>query len=86
MTEARLPLQGVRIYDGHSLRTLGRADGLVGDEVRSMLEDRAHTLWVGTTSGLTHLADSGPRSWTRVDDSPRTLYVRALLQDRQGQV
>ena len=78
--------QGIRVFTPKGMRSIGRDDGLVGDEIRAMLDSSDGAVWVGTASGLTRLGNDGPRSWTQLDGSSRTIYVRALLQASDGRV
>ena len=56
-TSGRVGPQGlIRIAQGRTER-LTRADGLSGDAVNDVFEDREGNLWVATTAGLDQLHD-----------------------------
>jgi ligand-binding sensor domain-containing protein/signal transduction histidine kinase len=48
---------GLARWAGENFSTLAKADGLAGDHVLALLEDREGCLWVGTRDGLTQLVD-----------------------------
>jgi len=68
-----------------------RPDSLSSDDVRTLLEDRAGHLWIGTVDGLDLLDRSNGRfSHYRHEandvDSLRDSYIMSLYQDRAGLV
>jgi diguanylate cyclase (GGDEF)-like protein len=77
---------GVRVLRDDGLHALTRADGLAGEEVRSMIEASDGAVWVGMASGLTRWTPTGSRSWSHVDGEPTQLYVRTLLQGASGRI
>ncbi len=48
---------GLARYQNGALTTLGKADGLIGDAVTALFEDREGSLWVGTRDGLSEITD-----------------------------
>lgn len=48
-------LSGVIVHDGSSFTTIGTADGLLSNRVRSIAVDEAQNKWVGTADGLSVL-------------------------------
>lgn len=59
------------------------ADGLAGDTVTALLQDRDGFLWVGTTSGLSRFDGGAFRSYGVEDGLPEH-GVFELLEDRDG--
>src|ERR1700722_8201226 len=43
---------GLTRFDGHRFEKFSEAEGLPGDFVRTLVEDRSGAVWVGTTEGL----------------------------------
>lgn len=69
----------------------GGGEGLVSDDIRTLLVDAQERLWIGTNEGLSRLdLRSGKlRSWTNdpaVADSIASNRVYSLLEDRDGLV
>ena len=50
----RIPSKGVSRYDGEKFRVFTNADGLAGDTVKDIFEDKTGTLWFATSSGVSH--------------------------------
>ena len=46
------PLKGVSRYDGHAFRTFTTDDGLAGETVTDIVEDKTGTLWFATGFGV----------------------------------
>ena len=74
----------MQFKDGHfTLYT--KQDGLIGDDVRNVYQDREGTLWIGTGSGLSHLTERVVTSYTSKDglaaDNTYPIY-----EDGQGTV
>lgn len=59
------------------------ADGLAGDEIRAIHQDRRGDLWFGSTSGLTRLKD-GTFTRFRQADGLASDYVRAIHEEPDG--
>lgn len=78
---------GIVSYDGGQLRTYTKENGLGGDAVRCMLEDKAGRLWFGTSGGLTiydghkfknHVLGSDPADneiWSLAMDENGTIWI-----------
>ena len=63
-----------------------RETGLGGSKVRSILQDRQGTLWLGfEEEGLTAFADGSGRNYTVKNGLPDNA-VRVMLQDRDGDI
>lgn len=59
------------------------ADGLAGNDVKVIIDDRQGGLWVGTYGGLSHLKDGRFVSYTQRDGLPSD-RVRSLYLDSDG--
>lgn len=75
----------VRWRNGKVVERLNRESGLTGNEVRAVLVAQDGTMWLGSTSGVSHVRDGGIRKYTRDDGLPGT-YVVSLAQTRNGDV
>jgi hypothetical protein len=64
---------GVSRYDGKSWRSFSRADGLVENLVRAILEDREGSLWLGT---YPYEPNKGGISIVRYAGKPETLQEK----------
>jgi signal transduction histidine kinase/ligand-binding sensor domain-containing protein len=58
-------------------------DGLAGNDVRVLLQDRQSQIWVGTYSGLTRIADGKLTSWKK-GDGLASEAIRSLHEDEAG--
>ena len=67
------------------LELWGAAEGLLGETVVALLEDRSGRLWIGTDGGLNRLDGDGLESWTAADGL-RGDRVTCLLEDRRGRI
>ena len=66
-------------------QTFDASDGLAGNRVRSLLEDRSGQLWIGTEAGLSRY--DGERFVTYTTQNGLVgNRVRSLLEDRSGQL
>jgi diguanylate cyclase (GGDEF)-like protein/PAS domain S-box-containing protein len=75
--------QGLWQWKDGRYRQFTTRDGLPGNEVRALLEDKDGNLWAGTNYGLGRLTDG---RWSRLasqDGLPSDL-VRSLLEDADG--
>lgn len=82
--------EGVRKYDGKTFTTYTTADGLAGNNVRSMYQDHRGDIWFGSTAGLTRFdgtafevfdeADGVPEGWvwTFGEDERGDLWISVL--------
>lgn len=82
--------EGLSRYDGYGFITYGVDDGLPGAMVNNLLETPDGTYWVATSRGLSRfnpLGANGQKFTTVMLAADRAAPdVRALFQDRQGQV
>ncbi len=76
---------GVSRYQAGSFRRYTTREGLVHDQVNTLLMDRDGDLWVGTRGGLSRLVDGRFVNMTRREGLPDD-DVRSLAQDRRGDV
>ncbi|MFW6163273.1 MAG: ligand-binding sensor domain-containing protein [Planctomycetota bacterium] len=84
---AGLPASGP--WDETTMRRMTKAEGLLGDTVLPILEDRSGGLWFGTYAaprgGLSRLENGRWQHWTTRDGLPHA-NVAALMQSRDGRV
>jgi len=67
------------------VRVLGTKEGLAGDDVTPILQDRSGAIWVGTTRGL-HRYDSGRVTVYGPADGLPSESITGLHQDREGRL
>jgi PAS domain S-box-containing protein len=65
------------------VNTYTAKDGLSGDFIRSILEDKKGRLWVGTRSGLSRFMDGKFVDYTKKLKLPNP-FVRKIFQDSRG--
>ncbi|MGH7588631.1 MAG: ligand-binding sensor domain-containing protein, partial [Gemmatimonadota bacterium] len=65
------------------LRDFTSADGLAGDDVRTLLQDSRGFLWIGTTTGLSRFDGQEYRSYGAAEGLPDPA-VYALLESSDG--
>jgi ligand-binding sensor domain-containing protein len=75
--------KGVARYDGQSLTYLTTEDGLVGNGVVEILEDKAGNLWFGTQSGLSKYDGKKFTNFTEADGLAH-FRISKLLFDKNG--
>ena len=56
-TTRQIPLKGVSRYDGHTFKIFTTADGLAGDTVQDIVEDKTGTLWFAMGFGVSQYDD-----------------------------
>lgn len=71
--------------DDGEVRRYTVTDGLDEADYRSIYEDQAGVVWLGSTSGLSRLIDGRIES-VRIAGVGRTIWVKAIVEDRQGQL
>ncbi len=74
---------GVVRWDGRVRRHLDSRSGLIGNQVRAVLETADGTLWVGTSRGLNRVDARGVRHYTEAEGMPND-FIIALHEDRHG--
>ena len=74
---------GLRRFKDGVLESFTTADGLAGNDVKTIIEARAGGLWIGTYEGLTRFQDGRLTSWREADGLPSNT-VRALYEDADG--
>jgi signal transduction histidine kinase/ligand-binding sensor domain-containing protein len=72
-------------YDGGLYRLFSTHDGLTGGSIYSIWEDAGHTLWVGTSKGISRIRDGRITSVTDRNGLPDT-DVTAIVGDRLGNI
>ena len=72
------------VKDGRVLRTYTTADGLAHNSVRSIMQARDGTLWVGTLGGLSRLGADGRIGTYTARDGLSSEFVRAIYEDVDG--
>ena len=75
--------RGVSRYDGEQFVSFTTQDGLTGNEVLSILEDREGNLWFGTDGGVSRYDGTHFESFTTADGLVDN-SVWAILEDREG--
>ena len=78
-----LEAEGLVRLQGGAARRFTTADGLGGNEVRALLEDREGTLWVATYGGLSRRSGESFTTLT-TRDGLRSDLVRCLSLDAEG--
>jgi signal transduction histidine kinase/ligand-binding sensor domain-containing protein len=68
-----------------TLSRMGRIQGLSGNSVRDIVEDREGNVWVATDGGLDCLRDRKAISWSTDQGLPAS-YVRSIIATREGTV
>ena len=74
--------RGLLRYEAGRFTRYTTADGLAGDEIKAILEDRG-ALWIGTWGGLSRLAEGQFTSYTERDGLASN-HIRTLYQDAEG--
>jgi len=75
---------GASRYDGESLVTFSTADGLAGNNIAGVLEDREGALWFGTTENGVSRYDG--KTFTSVTGAPSIVGNGAMLEDQAGNI
>lgn len=70
-------------FDGATVTSYGRKDGLIGVEMLNIVEDRDGTLWLPQAQGLARFRDGRFTSFTKANGLPHT-NIRSLIRDREG--
>lgn len=86
----RIPLKGVNRYDGHEFRIFTTADGLAGDTVQDIFQDKTGTLWFATGFGVSqydgktfnNIIINGPMGMNVLPNEWNR--IRAVTQDTAG--
>lgn len=71
-----------RLQDG-VLTSFSVAEGLAGDDVKTIIQARGGGLWIGTYDGLTRFKNGRLTSWREANGLP-SRTVRALYEDADG--
>ncbi len=75
--------QGLRSLKNGIVTNWTTADGLAGDDVKTIIEARSGGLWIGTYNGLTRFENGRLTSWREADGLP-SCTIRALYEDADG--
>ena len=77
---------GVLLWrDGRIVQQLNRDNGLLANEIRSVLPDGKGGLWVGTAQGLNHVSMQGIKTYGTADGLPAP-FIMALYQYTDGRL
>lgn len=77
---------GVLLWrDGRIVQQLNRDNGLLANEIRSLLPDGKDGLWVGTAQGLNHVSENGIKAFGTADGLPAP-FIMALYQHTDGRL
>lgn len=74
---------GLVSYRDGIFTPLSSTNGLAGDEVRVIYESKDHSLWVGTTKGMSQYKDGHFRNYTHADGLLSDA-VNYICEDRDG--
>jgi signal transduction histidine kinase/ligand-binding sensor domain-containing protein len=78
--------RGVEIRgDDGDIRRYTKADGLDDASYRSIYEDQAGVIWLGSTLGLSRVSE-GRIEGIAIPGVRRTAWVKTIVEDRQGQL
>lgn len=75
--------EGLRRYDGESFTTYTTADGLAGNNIRSIFRDRRGDTWFGSTTGLARYDGTTFHAYT-TDDAVADGWVWTFAEDAAG--
>ena len=86
----RPPLKGVNRYDGHTFRIFTTTDGLAGDTVNDIFQDKTGALWFATGFGVSqyngktfnNIMMNGPMGMNILPESWNR--ITAIVQDTAG--
>ncbi|MGC8596133.1 MAG: sensor histidine kinase [Candidatus Kryptoniota bacterium] len=79
------PGQSLYKYENGVWKRFGLLDGLVGDDVRSLMVDHRNILWIGTQEGLSGFNGKLFRNYTTQDGLPNN-WVRSTYEDSTGNI
>ncbi|HVE56233.1 MAG TPA: two-component regulator propeller domain-containing protein [Pyrinomonadaceae bacterium] len=74
---------GLRRFKDGVLKSFTTADGLAGNNVKTIIEAKSGGLWIGTYDGLSRFENGRLQSWREADGLP-SRTVRALYEDADG--
>jgi len=74
---------GVYKYDGKTYTNFTTKDGLAGNEIGCIMEDRSGNIWFGTTDGASKYDGNKFTNYTTLDGLKNN-YVHCIAQDRTG--
>ncbi len=76
---------GLSRFDGHTIYTYEKNDGLPADKIRTLFEDREGTLWIGTESGCAScLPPVGRHVDFTIHQDLAGTFVYSFAEDRNG--
>ena len=76
----------VAFHNGTMVKNLTTRDGLVGNKIRVVVEDGAHRLWVGTTTGISVIHNDGSIRNISVQSGLTSEYIMCLCEDKKGRM
>ncbi|HZR20892.1 MAG TPA: two-component regulator propeller domain-containing protein [Verrucomicrobiae bacterium] len=76
---------GLQRWTPRKVKTYGAEEGLLHNQVWTVLEARDGSIWIGTEAGLSHWED-GHFSNFRFGNEPPANAVRSVVQDRGGTI
>lgn len=77
--------EGVLIYHNHHFKKLQVADGLVGNNVRSILQDSSGDIWIGTSEGVTRFHNGEMKNYSSVNELIHS-GVLDIYEDTHGNI
>jgi signal transduction histidine kinase/ligand-binding sensor domain-containing protein len=75
--------EGLSLWDGHSLRSYTRNNGLTNSYICYLYVSREGDLWAGTEGDVMHIRHDG---LVTLDDRDGLVFLRSLLLTRSGEV
>lgn len=76
---------GFAVFQDDKFKRYTAEDGLVGNDVTNIYQDREGTIWVGTTIGLSRLSERTITSYSQKDGIAAD-NVYPIYQDRSGKI
>jgi len=74
----------VGLRDGRVVKNIRSSEGLAGDKVRLVVEDRSHNLWVGTTTGLSLIRPDGKIQNINARSGMTNEYIMCIQEAADG--
>ena len=76
-----------RCQDGACLH-FGKTNGMAGDSVRAVFESRDRSIWIGTSTGLSHFKDGRFTNYTRLyftrQKTLASSIINSIAEDKDG--
>lgn len=76
---------GISRFDGKEFKTFTKADGLISNDVTTIVEDHDHNMWVGTAAGLSKYYNRTFTNFTE-KDGPGNNTIYHSICDSKGNI